>query len=149
MPDVTADRVREEGTEEGEPAGTVGICPCSREAVCLRCWHLCKQCSPTLRVHDQRLPLALRFAPRQGTRSLRVWSMGRRRGEDSIASKKRRMPYVAEIKRDDPFCPEDEREIEAMCRRIAAAGEFMVLARWREDAGFRVFHFPTLAKARA
>src|SRR5262245_18819826 len=36
-----------------------------------------------------------------------------------------------------------------MCRRIAAAGEFMVLARWREDAGFRVFHFPTWAKARA
>jgi hypothetical protein len=75
--------------------------------------------------------------------------MGRRRGEDSIASKKRRMPYVAKIKRDDPFRPEDEREIEAMCRRIAAAGEFMVLAGWREDADFRVFHFPTCAKARA
>jgi len=75
--------------------------------------------------------------------------MGRRRGEDSIASKKRRMPFVAKIKRDDPFRPEDEREIEAMCRRIAAAGEFMVLAGWREDAGFRVFHFPTWAKARA
>jgi hypothetical protein len=59
------------------------------------------------------------------------------------------MPYVAKIKRGDPFCPEDEREIEGMCRRIAAAGEFMVLAGWREDAGFRVFHFPTWAKARA
>ena len=57
--------------------------------------------------------------------------------------------YVAKIKRDDPFCPEDEREIEAMCRRIAAAGEFLVLAGWREDARFRVFHFPTWAKARA
>src|SRR5215468_5207188 len=75
--------------------------------------------------------------------------MGRRKGEDSIASKKRRMPYVAKIKRDDPFCPDDKREIEATCRRIAAAGEFMVLAGWREDAGFRVFHFPTWAKARA
>src|SRR5262245_3270969 len=75
--------------------------------------------------------------------------MGRRRGEGSIASKKRRMPYVAKIKRDDPFRPEDEREIEAVCRRIAAAGEFMVLAGWREDAGVRVFHFPTWAKARA
>jgi hypothetical protein len=32
---------------------------------------------------------------------------------------------------------------------IAAAGEFMVLAGWREDAGYRVFHFPTWAKARA
>ena len=75
--------------------------------------------------------------------------MGRRRGEDSIASRKRRIAYVAKIRRDDPFRPEDEREIEAMCRRIAAAGEFMVLAGWREDAGFRVFHFPTWAKARA
>jgi hypothetical protein len=75
--------------------------------------------------------------------------MGRRRGEDSIASRKRRMPYLAKIKRDDPFRPEDEREIEAMCRRIAAAGEFMALAGWREDAGYRVFHFTTWAKARA
>jgi hypothetical protein len=75
--------------------------------------------------------------------------MSRRKGEDSIASKKRRMPYVAKIKRDDPFCPEDEREIEVMCRRVTAAGECMVLAGWREDAGFRVFHFPTWTKARA
>src|SRR5215469_9387539 len=75
--------------------------------------------------------------------------MGRRKGEDSIASRKRRMPFVAKIRRDDPFRPEDEREIEAMCRRIAGADEFMSLAGWREDAGFRVFHFPTWAKARA
>ena len=66
-----------------------------------------------------------------------------------VASRRRRLPYVAKIKRDDPFTPDDEREIAAMCRRIAAAGEFMVLAGWREDAGFRVFHFPTWAKARA
>jgi hypothetical protein len=36
-----------------------------------------------------------------------------------------------------------------MCRRIAAAGEFLSLAGWREDAGFRVFYFTTWAKARA
>ena len=47
--------------------------------------------------------------------------MGRRKGEDGIASRGRRMPYLAKIKRDDPFRPEDEREIEVMCRRIAAA----------------------------
>jgi hypothetical protein len=44
--------------------------------------------------------------------------MGRRKGEDSIASKKRRMPYVAKIKRDDPFCPNDERNrshVQAHC----------------------------------
>src|SRR5262245_9798630 len=58
-------------------------------------------------------------------------------------------PTSPKIKRDDPFRVEDEREIEAMCRRIAAAGEVMVLAGWREDAGFRVFHFQTWAKARA
>jgi len=75
--------------------------------------------------------------------------MGRRKGEDTVAAKKRRMPFVAKIKRDDPFRPEDEHEIQAMCRRIAAADEFMSLAGWREDAGYRVFHFPTWAKARA
>jgi hypothetical protein len=59
------------------------------------------------------------------------------------------MPYVAKIKRDDPFRPEDERDIEAMCKRIAAASGYMALAGWREDAGYRVFHFGTWAKARA
>src|SRR5215813_8528374 len=66
-----------------------------------------------------------------------------------VASRRRRLPYIAKIKRDDLFCPEDEREIGAMCKRIAAAGEFMALAGWREDAGYRVFHFGTWAKARA
>jgi hypothetical protein len=36
-----------------------------------------------------------------------------------------------------------------MCRRIAAAGEFVSLAGWRADAGYRVFHFATWSKARA
>ena len=59
------------------------------------------------------------------------------------------MPFIAKIKRDDPFCSEDTREIEGMCKRIAAASEFMSVAGWREDAGFRLFHFTTWAKARA
>jgi hypothetical protein len=54
--------------------------------------------------------------------------MGRRKGEDTFAAKRRRMPFMAKIKRDDPFRPEDTRQIEAMCRRIAAAGEWMSLA---------------------
>ena len=29
-----------------------------------------------------------------------------------VASRRRRLPYVAKIKRDDPFRPEDEREID-------------------------------------
>ena len=75
--------------------------------------------------------------------------MGRRKGEDTIAAKRRRMPYVAKIRREDPFRPEDAREVESACRRIAAASEFMVLAGWREDSGYRVYHFTTWAKARA
>jgi hypothetical protein len=35
---------------------------------------------------------------------------------------KRRRPYVAKIKRDDPFQAADRPEIEAMVRRITAAG---------------------------
>jgi hypothetical protein len=60
-----------------------------------------------------------------------------------VVSKRRRLPFVAKIKRDDAFRPEDERDIDAMCKRIAAAGEVMALAGWREDAGYRVFHFAT------
>jgi len=59
------------------------------------------------------------------------------------------MPYVAKLRREDPFRPEDAREVEAACRRVAAASEFMVLAGWREDSGYRVYHFTTWAKARA
>ena len=76
--------------------------------------------------------------------------MGRRKGEDTVAAKKRRMPFVAKITREEPSPPpEDEREVQAMCRRIAAAGEFVSLAGWRSDAGYRVFHFATWSKARA
>lgn len=63
--------------------------------------------------------------------------------------KRRRMPYVAKIKRDDPFRPADSREIEAMVKRIAAAGEHVSMAGWREDTGYRLFYFSTWAKTRA
>ena len=56
----------------------------------------------------------------------------RRKGEDTFAMKRRRMPYVAEIKRDDPFRSTDRREIEAMVKRNAASGEHFALACWRE-----------------
>jgi len=75
--------------------------------------------------------------------------MGRRKGEDTLAAKKRRMPFVAKIRREDPFRPGDEKEIAAACRRVAADAEFMSLAGWREDAGYRVIYFTTWAKARA
>lgn len=63
--------------------------------------------------------------------------------------KRRRMPYVAKIKRDDPFRSTDAREVDAMVRRIAAAGEHFSIAGSREDAGFLLYHFTTWAKARA
>ena len=55
----------------------------------------------------------------------------RRKGEDTFAMKRRRMPYVAKLKRDDPFRLADKREIEAMVKRIAAAGETFAIAGWR------------------
>ena len=73
----------------------------------------------------------------------------RRKGEDTFAMKRRRMPYVAKLKRDDPFRLADKREIEAMVKRIAAAGEHFAIAGWREDAGFLLFHFSTRAMGRA
>lgn len=75
--------------------------------------------------------------------------MGRRKSADTIDAKLRRMPYVAKIKREDPFRTVDEQEIHHMCRRIAAASEYCSLAGFRKDAGFRIFHFTTWAKARA
>jgi hypothetical protein len=44
--------------------------------------------------------------------------MGRRKGEDTPGAKRRRVPFVAKIKQEDPFRPDDPRAIEAMCRRI-------------------------------
>jgi hypothetical protein len=78
-----------------------------------------------------------------------VPAMGRQKSVDTIDNKRRRMPFVAKIKREDPFKRVDEQEIHHMCRRIAATSEYCSLAGWREDAGFRLFLFTTWAKARA
>jgi hypothetical protein len=59
------------------------------------------------------------------------------------------MPFMAKIRRDDPFRSADQREIHAMCRRIAGASEYCSFAGWRPDAGYLVYHFTTWAKARA
>jgi hypothetical protein len=75
--------------------------------------------------------------------------MARRKGEDTLDRKRRRMPFMAKIRRDDPLCSADQREIHAMCRRIAGAAEHCSFAGWREDSGYLVYHFTTWAKARA
>jgi hypothetical protein len=64
-----------------------------------------------------------------------------RKGEDTFNRKRRRMPYVAKIKREDPFRSADTREIEAMVKRIAAAGETFSIAGWRDEYRYRLFHF--------
>ena len=48
--------------------------------------------------------------------------MGRRKGEDTIAARRRRMPYVAKMRREDPFKPEDAREavLGTLARRAIA-----------------------------
>ena len=71
------------------------------------------------------------------------------RRANPVTAKRKRLPHVAKIRREDPFRPQDEREIEQACRRIAAAGDYLALAGWREEAGYRLFHFATWAKARA
>jgi len=73
----------------------------------------------------------------------------RRKGEDTFSMKRRRMPYVAKLKREDPFRSADSREIEAIVKRIAAAGQTFSIAGWRGEYGYLLFHFPTWAKARA
>jgi hypothetical protein len=91
-----------------------------------------------------------RNAGRLGSRdSSSFRAMARRKGEDTPDRKRRRMPFMAKIRRDDPFRSADLREIDAMCRRIAAASEYCSFAGWREDTGYLVYHFTTWAKARA
>src|SRR5947207_2780379 len=72
-------------------------------------------------------------------------AMGRRKGEDTPDRKRRRMLFMAKIRRDDPFGSADQREIHAMCRRVAAAAEHCSFAGWRDDSGYVVFHFTTWA----
>ena len=75
--------------------------------------------------------------------------MGRAKSVDTPAAQARRMPFVAKIKRQDLFRPNDAQEIYAMCRRIAASSEYQSRSGWREDADFKVYRFTTWAKARA
>jgi hypothetical protein len=70
----------------------------------------------------------------------------RRKGEDTFAMKRQRMPYVAKIKRDDPFRAAARRELEGVVRRIAAASEHFSIAGWREEAGFLLFHCPIFGR---
>jgi hypothetical protein len=75
--------------------------------------------------------------------------MAQHKSVDTLDRKRRRMPFTAKIKREEPFCSADQREIYAMCRRIAGAAEHCSSAGWREESGYLLYHFTTWAKARA
>lgn len=78
-------------------------------------------------------------------------AMGRRKGEISFDARLRRagLLHVAKIKREDPFRTADREEINAACRRIAAAGTWDSRAGWGPDSGHFLFYFQSWAKARA
>jgi hypothetical protein len=77
--------------------------------------------------------------------------MRRRKGEISIDARLRRagLLHVAKIKREDPFRTVDREEINAACRRIAAAGAWDSRAGWGPESGYLLFYFASWAKARA
>jgi hypothetical protein len=41
--------------------------------------------------------------------------MSRRKGEDTPAKKRRRLPHVAVVEREDPFLRADSEQLEAEC----------------------------------
>ena len=51
--------------------------------------------------------------------------MSYRKGEDTFAKKRRRLPFKVLIDRTEPFCRADEQELEAECRRITNGAEFL------------------------
>ena len=69
--------------------------------------------------------------------------MARRKSVDTLDRKRRRMPFTAKMKREDPFCSADQREIQAMYRRIAGAAEHCSSAGWREESGYLLNRFTT------
>lgn len=67
--------------------------------------------------------------------------MSRRKGEDTPAKKRRRLPHVAVIERSDPFLAADRQQLEDQCFRITNGREFFVTMRWQDDRDVHVVHF--------
>jgi hypothetical protein len=64
-------------------------------------------------------------------------------------SQKRRLPYRALLRHDNPFRRVDEEEIAKACYRVAQGTHWMTYAGSRGDEnGCRVFRFDTAEKAR-
>ncbi len=75
--------------------------------------------------------------------------MGRRKGEDTPAMKRRRMPHAVIVNRDGPFRSADRERIEQHCLRLTNGQEFYSSSKWHEDRDVAVFHFPEAHQAAA
>lgn len=75
-------------------------------------------------------------------------TMGRRKGEDTPARKRRRLPHVAVIERSAPFRREDLQELKEQCRRNTNGQEFWITTQWRNDRDVYVVHFAEAHQAR-
>lgn len=75
--------------------------------------------------------------------------MGRRKGEDTAARKRRRMPHVAVIDRSEPFRDADRRILEEQCFRITNGQEFHYGMSRQDDRDVYVVHFAEAHQAQA
>ena len=75
--------------------------------------------------------------------------MSRRKGEDTPARKRQRLPHVADLGRADPFRREDWRELEEQCGRITNGQEFHICQRVQRDQWMYVVHFAEAHQAKA
>ena len=67
--------------------------------------------------------------------------MSRRKGEDTPARKRRRLPFKVIIEREEPFLEADRNELEAECRRITNGAEFYHCMSRFGDKYWHVVHF--------
>lgn len=75
--------------------------------------------------------------------------MGKRKGEDTPAKKRRRLPFVADLDRAEPFRSEDWRQLREQCRRITNGQEFYICQRVQRDEWMYVVHFAEEHQAKA
>lgn len=75
--------------------------------------------------------------------------MGRRKGEDTPAKKRRRMPHVAVIEREEPFLRSDSEALEAECQRVTNGREYFRCQRRDGDRYVHVVHFSEEHQAKA
>jgi hypothetical protein len=73
--------------------------------------------------------------------------MSRRRGGDTPARKRRRLPFVVVIEREEPSLDADQREIDAACLRITNGAEYYHGMSRFDLKYLHVFHFGSRQQA--